>query len=48
MTYTRNGLYDFVREEKISLSENFDEREDNLASLVNFFKLEGIFVIFGY
>ncbi|CEG82877.1 hypothetical protein RMATCC62417_16870 [Rhizopus microsporus] len=26
MQYARSGLYDFMREEKVSLSENFDER----------------------
>jgi hypothetical protein len=37
MQYAKNGLYDFVREEKILLSEDFSNREEQLVSLVNFF-----------
>jgi hypothetical protein len=54
MTYRRSGLYDFVREESFSLSENIDEREEHSVFLVSFFfkkkkkKLEGIFLIFDY
>ncbi|KAG0795861.1 hypothetical protein G6F16_010691 [Rhizopus arrhizus] len=37
MQYAKNGLYDFVREEKILRSEDFSTREEQLVSLVNFF-----------
>ncbi|KAG1463133.1 hypothetical protein G6F46_009645 [Rhizopus delemar] len=37
MQYAKNGLYDFVREKKILLSEDFNNREEQLVSLVNFF-----------
>ncbi|KAG1157186.1 hypothetical protein G6F37_006929 [Rhizopus arrhizus] len=33
MQYAKNGLYDFVREEKILLSEDFSTREEQLVSL---------------
>ncbi|KAI9267073.1 hypothetical protein EDC94DRAFT_657454 [Helicostylum pulchrum] len=37
MQYARNGLYNFVREKKIVLSEDFDKREEQLEPLLNFF-----------
>ncbi|KAG1495164.1 hypothetical protein G6F47_009136 [Rhizopus delemar] len=37
MQYAKHGLYNFVREKKILVGEDFEEREEHLASLVNFF-----------
>ncbi|CAO3703054.1 unnamed protein product [Rhizopus stolonifer] len=37
MQYAKHGLYNFVREKKILLGEDFEEREEHLIYLVKFF-----------
>ncbi|KAG1047906.1 hypothetical protein G6F43_009672 [Rhizopus delemar] len=37
MNYSKNGLYDFLREEKIVLSEEFIDRDKHPMSLIKFF-----------
>ncbi|KAF1797067.1 hypothetical protein FB192DRAFT_1402009 [Mucor lusitanicus] len=37
MQYAKNRLYNFVREKKILLSEDFEESEEQLVSLATFF-----------
>lgn len=37
MNYSKNGLYDFVREEKIVLSEEFIDRDKHSMNLIKFF-----------
>ncbi|KAI8885880.1 hypothetical protein K501DRAFT_310673 [Backusella circina FSU 941] len=37
MQYAKYGLYNFVQEKKILLGEDFEERDEQLTSLVYFF-----------
>ncbi|KAI8091241.1 uncharacterized protein B0P05DRAFT_526668 [Gilbertella persicaria] len=36
MQYTKHGIYNFVREDKVSIKEDSNDREEQLASLVSF------------
>lgn len=37
MQYANHGLYNFIREKKILSGEDFEERDEHLITLVNFF-----------
>ncbi|CAO0799926.1 unnamed protein product [Mucor circinelloides] len=37
MQYTKHGIYNFVREKKILVGEDFEERREHITSIFDFF-----------